>query len=1302
MTARALESEPAAEWVPLSALRMWEQNPRRNDHAVAQVAASISRFGFAAPIVARRANGEIVGGHTRFKAAQSLGLTQVPVRFVDLSEKEARLLALADNRLGEIAEWDNASLHAALETLTSDEAQLVGWTHDETAEIARAALGLNELMNPALPVLGGTLASRFLIAPFSVLNAREGWWQERKRAWIAIGIKSELGRVRELLGNSPSRNDPAFYAKKREVEQRLGRTLTWAEFVREHHDVSLSNPAPGGSPDPLARARGARNPRVSPGGGPMQLDRAPAAWQRTGLPSAAAQARQQQFVNGVLMGSDSGNDPRYYAKKQAVEQRLGRTLTRDEFQRDYYEGPDSYTSGTSIFDPVLCELVYRWFSPVGGAVLDPFAGGSVRGLTAAVLGRQYLGIDLRDEQVQANEVQARIVLAGPEPLRVVVPEPERADEVVTDPTTLTPVQRVGEVWIKRDDLFEFAGARGSKARAGQRIGSAAKGLSVAGSRSAPMISRIARIGEALGIPVRCHVAGSKELSAQERDAVAHGAELVKYRVNYLRTLVAKSRADAAEREGWRHIELGLESDEYIEVNAPQAANVPRDARRVVVCVGSGNGLACVLHGLARAGIDLPVLGVSVGFDPVALLDRRAPADWRARVTLVKSARDFDQRADETSYGGVELDPHYEAKCIPFLQPGDCLYVLARRTVDEGGEQTPVAAPAPEPAPAAAPLAEWQCGIPLASLREVAAVFKQHDAGMIHGAFGATKENQIAEAWSRGSLRLLRVAGRLVGAAIVQRVRASSDVADFTDEVRERVRAGELVVRHLAFLAGHEAAMAGALRSLGDCWVEAWQEHGGDRSVLAALDAELHAVKIRASSEQIGVYWLWGNPSDPHASRPVSPLSVADGHALCRLALPPLDVTPLRAAIERLSPTWADHYSGYNKRHSWSALVLRGYGGLVEFIQKPAEMSKRWRAENAEKLTWEIQDTPLRAVLGEAEALIAAIPGTKHRIRLMRLSARDGELTRHADITDPDAGTRPGELLRIHVPVQTNERVVFHQWRTDGSKERAVMREGEAWSLDTRKPHTAENSGEADRIHLVMDVESSPELLALLRERAPVVEQVAVRAVEVGVATFEDAALPGADAPSETSAAPPRVAPRWIVGDSREIPTLVGSEQFDLAFSCPPYADLEVYSDDARDISTMTYENFLTAYRTIIAAACARLRQDRFAVFVVGDVRDGRGNYRCFVSDTIAAFRDAGLELYNEAVLITSAGSLPVRAGRIFAASRKLGKTHQNVLVFVKGSGAAAARACGTVELDEAFLQQLAAEEAAAEGETPDE
>lgn len=70
------------------------------------------------------------------------------------------------------------------------------------------------------------------------------------------------------------------------------------------------------------------------------------------------------------------------------------------------------SSGTSIFDPVLCELAYRWFSPVGGLILDPFAGGSVRGIVAAKLEREYVGIDLRPEQVAANREQAARVCAN--------------------------------------------------------------------------------------------------------------------------------------------------------------------------------------------------------------------------------------------------------------------------------------------------------------------------------------------------------------------------------------------------------------------------------------------------------------------------------------------------------------------------------------------------------------------------------------------------------------------------------------------------------------------------------------------------------------------------------------------------------------------------------------------------------------------------------------------------------------------------------------------------------------------------
>jgi hypothetical protein len=154
-------------------------------------------------------------------------------------------------------------------------------------------------------------------------------------------------------------------------------------------------------------------------------------------------------------------------------------------------------------------------------------------------------------------------------------------------------------------------------------------------------------------------------------------------------------------------------------------------------------------------------------------------------------------------------------------------------------------------------------------------------------------------------------------------------------------------------------------------------------------------------------------------------------------------------------------------------------------------------------------------------------------------------------------------------------------------------------------------------------------------------------------------------------------PEWVCGDSTV--TLDDAPTADFVFSCPPYGDLEVYSDDPQDLSAMDWPAFLVAYRAIIAKACGKLKQDRFACFVVGDFRDKRGNYRNFVSETIRAFLDAGLELYNEAILVTSVGSASMRVTKQFSASRKFAKTHQNVLVFVKGDGKKAAQA---IDLDE--------------------
>lgn len=150
-----LKADPAAEWVPVGDLVPWDQNPRDNDQAVDEVAGSIRRFGFASPIIARRADSMVIAGHTRLKAAQKLGINKVPVRWMDLDPAEARLLALADNKLNERADWDDDLLSCVLADLEADGADLdgLGWDSDEIDALIDAGpeVELPEDVEPAPP-----------------------------------------------------------------------------------------------------------------------------------------------------------------------------------------------------------------------------------------------------------------------------------------------------------------------------------------------------------------------------------------------------------------------------------------------------------------------------------------------------------------------------------------------------------------------------------------------------------------------------------------------------------------------------------------------------------------------------------------------------------------------------------------------------------------------------------------------------------------------------------------------------------------------------------------------------------------------------------------------------------------------------------------------------------------------------------------------------------------------------------------------------------------------------------------------
>ena len=150
-------------------------------------------------------------------------------------------------------------------------------------------------------------------------------------------------------------------------------------------------------------------------------------------------------------------------------------------------------------------------------------------------------------------------------------------------------------------------------------------------------------------------------------------------------------------------------------------------------------------------------------------------------------------------------------------------------------------------------------------------------------------------------------------------------------------------------------------------------------------------------------------------------------------------------------------------------------------------------------------------------------------------------------------------------------------------------------------------------------------------------------------------------------------PQWYVGDSNKLlgnwvteceDWKEGCGHYDFIFSCPPYADLEVYSDLEGDISNMNYADFLSAYRSIIAKACFLLKPGGMAAFVVGEVRDKKGNFYGLVPDTIKAFRDAGMAFYNEIIMVTPTGTAAIRAGGMMK-NRKIVRTHQNILVFIK-------------------------------------
>lgn len=144
-------------------------------------------------------------------------------------------------------------------------------------------------------------------------------------------------------------------------------------------------------------------------------------------------------------------------------------------------------------------------------------------------------------------------------------------------------------------------------------------------------------------------------------------------------------------------------------------------------------------------------------------------------------------------------------------------------------------------------------------------------------------------------------------------------------------------------------------------------------------------------------------------------------------------------------------------------------------------------------------------------------------------------------------------------------------------------------------------------------------------------------------------------------------PQWIADDALNLLQHIPEGSADFVFSCPPYFDLEKYSNHPNDLSNMSWGQFLANYEKIIKLCARALNNDRFACFVVGDVRDRKGLYRNFVATTIQLFSKVALNLYNQIVRITPFGTVGLRASHTFPKKRKVMNVHEHILIFYKGN-----------------------------------
>lgn len=253
------------------------------------------------------------------------------------------------------------------------------------------------------------------------------------------------------------------------------------------------------------------------------------------------------------------------------------------------------------------------------------------------------------------------------------------NEILSWNEQLTPIENIDGQLFKREDKFKIFDVCGAKSRqAYYLISKSRKPIIVTcGSRVSPQIQIVANICKHTGKKCICFAPYGK-ITDELQSAIDDGA-IIKQEKNwfYNNVIIHHAKKYCEEHTDCEYIPFGMESLEAVRQTAYQVKNIPNDVKSIIVVAGSGLNLCGIMWGCKVFNKNIHIKAVSVGKDIKEILSKYAPSDYDD-YEIIKSSDDYHEKVKENVLKGIELDPIYEAKCIPHIKENDLFWIIGKR------------------------------------------------------------------------------------------------------------------------------------------------------------------------------------------------------------------------------------------------------------------------------------------------------------------------------------------------------------------------------------------------------------------------------------------------------------------------------------------------------------------------------------------------------------------------------------------------------------------------------------------------